>query len=128
MHIILPTGPQWQRAAQSDDNRLYPWGNMFDPNRCNTRESRIRMTTLVMNYAGGGSPYGVQDMSGNVWEWCLNTGHESAGQTDITSGEPRLIHGGSFISGHYRAQAAFYFALNPEYHYGSIGFRIALMP
>jgi formylglycine-generating enzyme required for sulfatase activity len=35
-HITLPTEQQWQRAAQGDDNRAYPWGNTFGASRCNS--------------------------------------------------------------------------------------------
>jgi formylglycine-generating enzyme required for sulfatase activity len=34
--ITLPTEQQWQRAAQGDDGREYPWGNTWDKSRCNT--------------------------------------------------------------------------------------------
>jgi hypothetical protein len=70
--VTVPTEQQWQRAAQSDDKRLYPWGNDFDPKRCNIADSNIGKTTPVRQYQGkGDSPYGVLDMAGNVWEWCL---------------------------------------------------------
>jgi formylglycine-generating enzyme required for sulfatase activity len=89
---------------------------------CNTRESRIRMTTLVMRYEQGVSPYGIFDLSGNVWEWCLNSAYDDL---DITSERQRAVQGGSYIGSHERAQINFSFDLNPDYHYGSIGFRLA---
>ena len=72
--ISLPTEPQWQRAAQGGDGREYPWGNGFDSSRCNTSESGINHTTPVNQYPSGTSSYGVYDMAGNVWEWCLSEG------------------------------------------------------
>lgn len=70
--ITLPTEAQWQRAAQGDDRREYPWGNTFDKSKCNTKESGIGQPTPVDRYPAGASPYGVMDMCGNVLEWCLN--------------------------------------------------------
>jgi formylglycine-generating enzyme required for sulfatase activity len=119
--VTLPTRQQWQRAAKGDDNRVYPWGSEFDASACNTRESRIRQTTLVMRYANGISPFSVFDLAGNVWEWCLNGNYE---ECDITTNVSRAVQGGSYISAHERAQTNFHFVLSPEYHYGSIGFRL----
>ncbi len=72
LQITLATESQWQRAAQGDDGREYPWGNQFDETRCNSRESGMGKTTPVTQYPNGASPFGVWDMNGNVWEWCLS--------------------------------------------------------
>ncbi|MFW5709074.1 MAG: SUMF1/EgtB/PvdO family nonheme iron enzyme [Chloroflexota bacterium] len=120
--ITLPTDLQWRRAARGDDDRLYPWGDYFDVNNANTSESKIRMTTLVTRYEHALSPFGVADMTGNVWEWCLTPGpKDSKGQAGDSF---RAICGGSFISDHKRARTTFHFNLSPEYLYASIGFRI----
>lgn len=123
-NISLPTEQQWQRAAQGDDGRLFPWGNEFDKSRANTRESRVRMTTLVMRYENGVSPYGVYDMAGNVWEWCLNDENADENTPDLTVNANRAVHGGSFIGVQQRAQAPFRFYLSPVYFYATIGFRL----
>ena len=80
--ITLPTDAQWQRAAQGDDNRRYPWGNEWDANKCNTEESRIGHTTPVTAYPQGASPYGVMDMVGNACEWCLTNAETGSNAVD----------------------------------------------
>lgn len=65
----LPTEEQWEKAARGIDGRLFPWGNEWDPTRCNTRLSGISGKTDVDRYPSGISPYGCYDMAGNVWEW-----------------------------------------------------------
>lgn len=131
--IALPTALQWQRAARGDDNRIYPWGNTFDKNRCNTRESEIKMTSLVMRYNNGASPFNVFDMAGNVWEWCLNSKPKlsnAAGQngnsspTEIGLAGERAVFGGSFVSAYQRSQISFHYYLDPLCYHATIGFRI----
>jgi formylglycine-generating enzyme required for sulfatase activity len=97
--ILLPTEQQWQRAAQGDEGRIYPWGKDWDEMRCNNRVKpcdSIR-TTPVTCYEGkdrGDSPFGVVDMAGNVWEWCLtayNTGSNAVSDINL-----RVLRGGSW--------------------------------
>jgi len=63
----LPYDEEWEWAARGEDGRQYPWGNEFDPTRCN---DGLNGTTPVKKYMRGASPYGVVDMVGNVMEWC----------------------------------------------------------
>ena len=67
----LPHEWEWQYAAQGTDNRRYPWGNEMDADRIpppdSTRE--MRPPTDVKAYPQGASPFGVVDMTGNVWQW-----------------------------------------------------------
>jgi formylglycine-generating enzyme required for sulfatase activity len=98
-HIILPTEQQWQRAAQGNTDHIYPWGDILGQSRCNY-DNNIGTTTPVTEYAGenkGDSPFGVTDMSGNVWEWCL-TEYET-GSNELNSTNSRVLHGGSWLNG-----------------------------
>ena len=62
----LPTEEHWQKAAQGNNGRTWPWGNLYHPSKANMDSEGTRP---VGSYPGGASPYGCLDMAGNVWEW-----------------------------------------------------------
>ena len=65
----LPSEAEWGKGARGGDGRIWPWGNQWDAERCNSWEGGKRDTTSVGAYPQGASPYGLLDMAGNVWEW-----------------------------------------------------------
>jgi formylglycine-generating enzyme required for sulfatase activity len=96
--IMLPTEDQWQYAVQGDDGRDYPWGKKWNGDLCNNNvdSKGIRKTTPVTQYEGkGDSPFGVVDMAGNVWEWCLTDYNEKTNDVNSNANR-RVLRGGSW--------------------------------
>lgn len=92
------------RDRNYHETYIYPWGNQFDKDKCNTITSFIKQTTPVDAYPAGASPFGVMDMAGNVWEWCLN-GHDPV-TTALKGNAKRTVRGGSLFSNEFFAEVA----------------------
>ena len=67
----LPHEWEWQYAAQGGDGRAYPWGNQWDAEAVPPADHgrAMRAPTAVDAFPKGASPFGVMDLTGNVWQW-----------------------------------------------------------
>jgi formylglycine-generating enzyme required for sulfatase activity len=121
--VRLPNEWEWQQAATGGNPaNVYPWGPEWDGNCVNTYESKLSRTTAVGLYPQGASPVGALDMSGNVWEWCLNE-YDKPQNVTISGYSRRVVRGGSWSSYQAHARAAYRNYDTPDNLI--VGFRLA---
>jgi formylglycine-generating enzyme required for sulfatase activity len=132
----LPTEAQWERAARglssphgsAQDARVYPWGNEFDAQKCNTRESGIGSATPVGIYPDGASADSALDLAGNVWEWTgdwYNAYPGSEAKSDEMGETRRVLRGGSYRADRADARCARRHRAAPNHAADDVGFRVA---
>ena len=122
--VRLPTEWEWQMAATAaEPDNLFPWGLDWDDVRVHTKHNQLNQSMPVGMYLEGASPYGVLDMSGNVWEWCLNT-YDDPGILRLESKDRRVLCGGSWYHWGSYAHTKMRLRYFPDYRWNAGGFRL----
>jgi len=116
----LPTEEEWEAAARTAHGHVFPWGDEWEKDACNTEESLIGDTTPVDRYLKSANEFGIMDLLGNVMEWTQTRSEYVSG--DNNSSVLCVTKGGSFISANgiclpRRSK------LQPESHSNILGFR-----
>jgi formylglycine-generating enzyme required for sulfatase activity len=85
----LPHEWEWQMAAQGTDGRAYPWGDTWQAANMPTPDTgrTMRGPDPVDAHPQGASPYGVMDMTGNVWQWTDEFADEHTRAAIVRGGE-----------------------------------------
>ncbi len=129
------------RQRNPSPERVYPWVGAFDANRGNSTDTEIGRVSPVGCFPGGASPYGVEELSGNVWEWTRSVwGSEiekpefgypyvaNDGRENLSSPSRRVLRGGAFSYGPRDVRCAVRYGYVPADRYDFIGFRVVVSP
>jgi formylglycine-generating enzyme required for sulfatase activity len=116
--VCLPSGDEWEAAARGDDGRTWPWGDVFDPERCNCAESGWGSTVPVTAHPHGAGPCGAEQLVGNVWEWVADRNRDGWA----------TVRGGSWLDHAWGLRASRVLAADPHRGTPTTGLRIAIDP
>ena len=113
----LPSGEEWEAAARGAEGHIWPWGDTFEPERCNCVESGWGWTVPVHAHRAGAAAGGAEQLAGNVWEWVGDPPDEDGWRT---------LRGGSYLDTGWGVRAARALPADPGRPTATTGFRIAI--
>jgi hypothetical protein len=116
--VRVPSSAEWERAAQGEEGREYPWGNEEpDVSRANYNATKLGRVSPVGLFPRGSTPHGIADMAGNVWEWVADRYSEDS--------DGRVLRGGSWDVGPQYLRSSFRDWDRPDVRSNYFGFRCA---
>lgn len=136
----LPSEAEWEKAARWDPqlgaSRVYPWGDQFDPMRCNTAVCAWGGPLPIGSHKYDESPFGARDLAGNVWEWTSSLylpyapGDRASESVPSPEGHTleRVMRGGSWRYAARLTRASCRGHQLPWQFNGDIGFRLVRVP
>lgn len=134
----LPTEAQWEYGCRAGTTTAYSYGDTANGDYMwyssnNTTNGEINGTKTVGRKQA--NVYGLYDMHGNVYEWCLdqwdgsnNYGYHSLTDPLCTTGFARVLRGGSWDFNAQYCRSAYRSIETPSIYDYTIGFRVAVVP
>jgi iron(II)-dependent oxidoreductase len=130
--LMLPTEPQFERAARGKDGAAFPWGaeppGMSRANAgadgCCVADARdgYAMTAPVDSFNEVANAEGLLHLVGNVWEWTREPYAPYTGEADeATAGQYRVLRGGAWNSDPAHLTTTYRLAYDPTFRFAANG-------